>query len=132
MRHTDFIAELTQHIPPKYKHLIRYYGLYSSRTKGRAAQVRRYEKFGIRVNIADNTLNDKADYKEMLGNKSSKKAWAQLIRKIYKVDPFISFKCGSEMKVVAVIMDKDEISKIIKHLAGFFVPGAFFFLTFSS
>ena len=32
----DFIAELTRHIPPKHKHLIRYYGLYSSRTKGKA------------------------------------------------------------------------------------------------
>jgi hypothetical protein len=30
----DFIAELTQHIPPEGKHLIRYYGLYASRTKG--------------------------------------------------------------------------------------------------
>ena len=26
----DFIAELTQHIPPKRKHLIRYYGLYAN------------------------------------------------------------------------------------------------------
>ncbi|HEB30717.1 MAG TPA: hypothetical protein ENI15_07555 [Spirochaetes bacterium] len=32
----DFIAELTMHIPPKHKHLIRYYGLYSSRSKGKA------------------------------------------------------------------------------------------------
>ncbi len=30
----DFLAELTQHIPPKGVHLIRRYGLYSSRTKG--------------------------------------------------------------------------------------------------
>jgi hypothetical protein len=31
----DFLAELTQHIPPKGTQLIRRYGLYSSRTKGR-------------------------------------------------------------------------------------------------
>ena len=31
----DFIAELTQHIPPKGLQLIRRYGLYASRTKGR-------------------------------------------------------------------------------------------------
>jgi len=30
----DFLAELTQHIPPKGVQLIRRYGLYSSRTKG--------------------------------------------------------------------------------------------------
>ncbi len=31
----DFLAELTQHIPPKGVQLIRCYGLYSSRIKGR-------------------------------------------------------------------------------------------------
>ena len=31
----DFLAELTQHIPPKRLQLIRRYGLYTSRTKGR-------------------------------------------------------------------------------------------------
>jgi hypothetical protein len=30
----DFLAELTQHIPPKGVQLIRRYGLYSSRIKG--------------------------------------------------------------------------------------------------
>ena len=31
----DFLAELTRHIPPKRLQLIRRYGLYASRTKGR-------------------------------------------------------------------------------------------------
>jgi hypothetical protein len=35
----DFLAELTQHIPPKRLQLIRRYGLYASRTKGRWAQM---------------------------------------------------------------------------------------------
>ncbi|MCK4542155.1 MAG: transposase [Spirochaetales bacterium] len=30
----DFIAELTQHVPSNGVHLIRCYGLYTSRTKG--------------------------------------------------------------------------------------------------
>ena len=30
----DFISALAQHIPPAKVHLVRYYGLYSSRTKG--------------------------------------------------------------------------------------------------
>ena len=41
----NFIAELTQHIPPKHKHLIRYYGLYSSRTKGKAIKDGSHSKF---------------------------------------------------------------------------------------
>jgi hypothetical protein len=42
----DFIAELTQHIPPKHKHLIRYYGLYSNRTKGKANKDGSLTKYG--------------------------------------------------------------------------------------
>lgn len=30
----DFLAEFTQHIPPKGVHLIRYYGYYSKKTRG--------------------------------------------------------------------------------------------------
>src|SRR6056297_303259 len=36
----DFLAELTQHIPPKGLQLIRRYGLYASRTKGRWHEMR--------------------------------------------------------------------------------------------
>jgi hypothetical protein len=35
----DFLAELTQHIPPRRLQLIRRYGLYASRTKGRWVQM---------------------------------------------------------------------------------------------
>ncbi len=30
----DFIAESTQHIPPKGSHLVRYYGFYSNKARG--------------------------------------------------------------------------------------------------
>src|SRR5438309_856410 len=30
----DFIAEFTQHIPPKGAHLVRYYGWYSNKSRG--------------------------------------------------------------------------------------------------
>jgi hypothetical protein len=42
----DCIVELTQHIPPKQEHLIRYYGLYSSRTKGKAVKDDSLAKYG--------------------------------------------------------------------------------------
>ena len=45
----DFIAKLTLHIPPKHKHLIRYYGLYSSRTKGKAHKDGNLAKYGYRA-----------------------------------------------------------------------------------
>ena len=54
----DFIAELTQHIPPKHKHLIRYYGLYSSRTKGKAVKDGSLAKFGYKVTSEKKTFKN--------------------------------------------------------------------------
>ena len=35
---------------------------------------------------------------------------------VYEVDPFICPKCGSEMKVIAVIQEPQEIKRILGHL----------------
>ena len=35
----DFLAEFTQHIPPKGSHTIRYYGFYSNKTRGMRKKV---------------------------------------------------------------------------------------------
>jgi len=51
LKAADFIAELTQHIPPKHKHLIRYYGLYSSRTKGKASKDGSLTKCGYNATL---------------------------------------------------------------------------------
>ena len=39
-----------------------------------------------------------------------------MIKKVYGVDPLICPKCQSEMKIVAVIQDPDEVRKILRHL----------------
>ena len=47
---------------------------------------------------------------------SARAAWARLIAKVYEVDPMISPRCGSPMKVLAVITDSRELAKILRHL----------------
>jgi len=114
-RATDFIADLTVHIPPKGKHLIRYYGSYASRTKGKTRQEGRFKKFGVGINNKSDS-----DNQEIVGievsEKSSRHAWAMLIKKVYEVDPLKCPNCGSTMKVIAVIHDRVEIEKIIAYL----------------
>jgi C4-type Zn-finger protein len=39
-----------------------------------------------------------------------------LIAKIYEVDPLICPRCGSEMKLVALITNTPEVAKILRHL----------------
>ncbi len=47
---------------------------------------------------------------------SYKKKWAQLIRKVFEVDPLLCPACGGEMKVVSIIYKDDVIQKILEHL----------------
>ena len=70
----DFIAELTQHIPPKHKHLILYYGLYSSRTKGKVVKGGSLEKFGytpVPQKIPEHTDDPEM---ETMSNKASRRS----------------------------------------------------------
>ncbi len=46
----------------------------------------------------------------------STKRRARLLAKIYEVNPFTCPKCGSEMKVIAIIQETEEIRRILAHL----------------
>ena len=46
-----------------------------------------------------------------------RRSWAQLIKRIYEVDPLVCPSCGSEMKVVAFITEHDVVDAILRHLA---------------
>jgi transposase len=49
------------------------------------------------------------------------KGWAEMIRKVYEVDPMVCPKCGGKMKVVAFITDYPAVDRIIDHLKLTFV-----------
>ena len=53
---------------------------------------------------------------EEVGTTARKSAWARLLAQVYEVDPLVCSKCGSQMKVIAVIQDIDEIKHILRHL----------------
>ena len=112
----DFIAELTQHIPPKHKHLIRYYGLYSSRTKGKAVKDGSLAKFGYNATHKKKPDHTSDPEMETVSNKASKQSWTRLIQKVYEVDPLVCPKCGHEMRVIAIINDLYEVNKILECL----------------
>ncbi len=43
------------------------------------------------------------------------KRWAELIYRIYEVDPLTCTQCGAEMKIIAFITDHHTIQKILDH-----------------
>ena len=69
----DFLAELTQHIPPKGSHLIRYYGWYSNKSRGMRKK-------------GEAAVSDEPSSEETTTSRSSQ-AWAMLIKRVYEVDP---------------------------------------------
>ena len=121
----DFLAELTQHIPPKGVQLIRRYGLYSSRIKGawddmpfvaeRAPSGWKEEQ--VESGVSDAPIDfDPFFEHNSVDSQTYKRAWARLLAKVYELDPFVCPKCGSEMKVIAVIQEPEEIKRILRHL----------------
>jgi hypothetical protein len=99
----DFLAEFTQHIPPKGSHLIRYYGWYSNKSRGMRKKTE--------VDASDEPLSE-----ETTTSRSSQ-AWAMLIKRVYEVDPLSCPECGGQMKVVAFIEppQTDVIEEILQH-----------------
>lgn len=117
----DFLAELTQHIPPKGVQLIRRYGLYAYRTKGhwpdmpwiaeRAPEA--WKATHPLGNTGDVTTKPPSEVEDVVNIEACKRAWARLLAKVYEVDPFICSRCGLEMTVIAIIENPDEIKRIL-------------------
>ncbi len=101
----DFLAQVTQHIPDRGQHIIRYAGWYSNKARGCRAKAAR----------ASDSAGNK-DTQPSAPVTPAKLRWAALIRKIYEVDPLVCPKCGGEMKILAFIDDVAVIRKILDHL----------------
>ena len=113
----EFIALLTAHIPDKHKHLIRYYGLYSSRSKGKARVDGSLDKFGFGMKRPDDpAAGASSEPVETISRQQAKSAWARMIQKVYEVDPLVCPRCGEKMRVLAAITDRQEIQRILEHL----------------
>jgi len=44
------------------------------------------------------------------------KGWAEMIRKVYEVDPLTCPRCGGMMKIIAFLTEYAVVEKIINHL----------------
>jgi hypothetical protein len=49
------------------------------------------------------------------------KGWAEMIRKVYEVDPMVCPQCGGTMKIIAFLTDYAMVDKIINYLKLTFV-----------
>jgi hypothetical protein len=107
----EFLAEFTQHIPPKGAHLIRYYGWYSNKARGM-----RRKAAEAAATAEQLTAASAVDAASVPVRSRASQTWAMLIKRVYEVDPLVCAKCGGTMKVVAFIEppQADVIEKILR------------------
>ncbi|MCP4901535.1 MAG: hypothetical protein GY906_31620 [bacterium] len=109
----DFLARVIMHIPDPRRHLVRYYGWYSNVSRGK----RRKEEEGDGAGSLDGETSIRGRRREEDPDaRALRKSWAQLIKRIYEVDPLVCPSCGAEMKVIAFIIDHVVVDKISRHL----------------
>ncbi len=87
----DFLAEFTQHIPPKGSHAIRYFGWYSNKSRGMRKKA---------VGAAKSPSQGDA---RIVSPARCSQTWAMLIKRVYENDPMVRTRCGGEMEVIYFI-----------------------------
>ena len=102
----DFLARLLMHIPHPKLHTVRYYGEYSS-----VVRARRRTLDGVQT-----ASPASADLPSTAERRRLRRAWAQMIRRIYEVDP-LTCRCGAQMRIVSFILDPRVVTKILQHIA---------------
>jgi len=106
----DFIAAITQHIPDKSFQLVRYYGWYSNKMRG---QRNKQALAAIQIAGKADAVIDVSEHKP---RRIPSKKWRELIKKVWEADPLLCPRCQKEMRIVALIDDKNVIERILRHL----------------
>ncbi len=101
------------HIPDKGQVLQRYYGYYANRIRGErrkaaeAAGIRGASPVDVEVPIAET---------EDFSRRDALRRWAELLQRIFEVDPLECPACGGRMRIMAFILRPRVIDRILRHL----------------
>lgn len=105
----EFLARVIIHIPEPRRHLVRYYGWYSNVSRGR----RERQKL---VGYPQRAAAGFTDEDRSPDARALRRRWAEMIKRVYEVDPLVCPRCHGEMRIIAFIVDAVVIDKILRHL----------------
>jgi hypothetical protein len=105
----DFVARVVVQIPDPRRHLVRYYGAYSNRSRGQ----RRKAEAQLQGNCSGAAEEPVPPPRERA---ALRRRWSNLIRRVYEVDPLVCPRCGAEMRVIGFITEPRVIRRIVDHL----------------
>jgi hypothetical protein len=100
-----FLARVVSHIPNKGQVLQRSYGWYANRTRGSRRQAGGEAQRAVVV--ADGVPPERA---------AVRRRWAELLRRIFAVDPLRCPRYGTPMRIVAFLTAPAVIDQILTHL----------------
>ena len=109
MDYLEFVARVTSHIPDKGQVTVRYFGLYANAHRGK---IKKASLAAFPLRIVEDELRCLPS-----------KGWAEMIRKVYEVDPLVCPQCGGMMKVIAFLTDYSVADRIINYLQFPFIAG---------
>ena len=102
MDYLDFIARVTSHIPDKGQVTVRYFGLYANAHRGKMRK-RQPDKHPFII-----VEEERA--------RIPRRGWAEMIRKVYEINPLTCPRCGGQMCIIAFLTDYAVVDRIINHL----------------
>ena len=108
----DFLARLLQHVPEPRLHQVRYYRRYSNVARAQRAATGVELETPTPGSLASSSEAEPTDRER----RRLRKLWAQLIRRVYEVDPLQCRECGAAMRVLAFVLDPTAVRKILAHL----------------
>jgi len=106
----EFVARVLVQVPDPRRHLVRYYGAYSNRARGRR------RKAAERLEAHDSSVSSPQPVPTPTERAALRRRWANLIRRVYEVDPLVCPRCGAEMRVISFITEPRVIRRILDHI----------------
>ena len=106
----DLLARILMHVAEPRAHLVRHYGEYAVAV--RAKRRRQEQQIEHGQELAYSNVDQDPSTAE---RRASRRAWAQLIRRIHESDPLLC-DCGAQMKIIAVITEPGVVGTILRHL----------------
>src|ERR1035437_4625530 len=110
----DFVARLLAHVPDPRRHLVHYYGAYSNVVRGKLKARGLAQKSEPLASGPGEDAPPPACTSPSLA--ALRRGWAQLLRRVYEVDPLVCPRCRGVMRVVSFITEGRVIRRILDHL----------------
>jgi hypothetical protein len=108
----EWIHALGRQVPDPRQHLVRYYGLYANRSRGRWRS--RWQGVGSWSGSGGGSGGRAATGRARAG--IAQGSWARLLRRIMEVDPWVCPRCRVTMQVISVLTEPRVVDRILAHV----------------